>query len=64
MTIRAFISIAFAITIAVVASLPVSGQSASAPPLVITAYNAGPADPVHRPENPVGRPRSAGCVVK
>jgi hypothetical protein len=60
MTIRALISVDFAITIAVVASLPVAGQSASAPPLVITAYNAGPPTPYNVPKTPWGDPDLQG----
>jgi len=60
MTIRALISVAFAITIAVVASLPLAGQSASAPPLVVTAYNAGPPTPYNVPKTPWGDPDLQG----
>ena len=60
MTIRALISAGFAIVIAVVASLPLSGQSASAPPLVITAYNAGPPTAYNVPRTPWGDPDLQG----
>jgi hypothetical protein len=60
MTMRALISVAFAITIAVVASLPLAGQSASAPPLVVTAYNAGPPTPYNVPKTPWGDPDLQG----
>jgi hypothetical protein len=57
---RALISIAFAITIALVGSLPLAGQSASAPPLVTTAYNAGPPTPYNVPKTPWGDPDLQG----
>jgi hypothetical protein len=60
MTIRALASIAFAITIAVVASLPLSGQGTPAPPLVITAYNAGPPINYVTPKTPWGDPDLQG----
>jgi hypothetical protein len=60
MTIRALISGGFAIVIAVAASLPLSGQSASAPPLVITAYNAGPPTAYNVPRTPWGDPDLQG----
>ena len=60
MTIRALTSIAFAITIAVVASLPLSGQGTPAPPLVITAYNAGPPINYVTPKTPWGDPDLQG----
>jgi hypothetical protein len=60
MTIRALISFAFAITIGMVASLPLSGQGTSAPPLVITAYNAGPPTPYSVPKTPWGDPDLQG----
>ena len=60
MTIRALISVTFAITIAIVASLPLAGQSAAAPPLVITAYNAGPPTPYNVPRTPWGDPDLQG----
>jgi hypothetical protein len=60
MTIRALISIGFAITIAGMASLPLAGQGTSAPPLVITAYNAGPATPYTVPRTPWGDPDLQG----
>jgi hypothetical protein len=60
MTMRALMSVAFAITIAVVASLPLAGQSASAPPLVVTSYNAGPPTPYNVPKTPWGDPDLQG----
>src|SRR5262245_31715181 len=60
MTIRALISIGFAITIAVVASLPLEGQTVPAPPLVITAYNAGPPTAYTMPRTPWGDPDLQG----
>jgi len=60
MTIRALTSIAFAITIAIVASLPLSGQGTPAPPLVITAYNAGPPINYVTPKTPWGDPDLQG----
>src|SRR5262245_16242941 len=60
MTIRALISVGFAIATAFVATLPLSGQSTSAPPLVITAYNAGPATPYTVPRTPWGDPDLQG----
>ena len=60
MTIRALISVTFAITIAIVASLPLAGQSAAAPPLVVTAYNAGPPTPYNVPRTPWGDPDLQG----
>jgi hypothetical protein len=60
MTMRALISVACAITVAVVASLPLAGQSASAPPLVVTAYNAGPPTPYNVPKTPWGDPDLQG----
>jgi hypothetical protein len=60
MRIRALISIGFATTIAAVTSLPVMGQSTPAPPLVITAYNAGPPTPYTAPKTPWGDPDLQG----
>jgi hypothetical protein len=45
--------------IVAMASLPVSGQS-GAPPLVITAYNGGPATPYTGPKTPWGDPDIQG----
>jgi hypothetical protein len=61
MTRRILASLVVAIAIALVASLPVSGQgSAAAPPLVITAYNGGPAIPYTVPRTPWGDPDLQG----
>jgi hypothetical protein len=49
-----------AAVIALVASLPVSGQSAAAPPLVITAFNGDPAPPYTTPRAPWGDPDLQG----
>jgi len=60
MTIRTLTSLIFAVAVAVVATLPVSGQITPAPPLVVTAYNAGP--PIHYavPRTPWGDPDLQG----
>ena len=47
-------------TLVVTASLPVSGQNSAAPPLVITAYNGGPASPYTVPRTPWGDPDLQG----
>jgi hypothetical protein len=60
MTIRALVSVGFAMAIAIVAALPLSGQSVPAPPLVITAYNAGPPTPYNVPKTPWGDPDLQG----
>ena len=60
MTIRALISVGFAATIAALATLPLSGQGTSAPPLVVTAYNAGPPTPYSVPRTPWGDPDLQG----
>ena len=49
-----------AIAVALVTEATVSGQSASAPPLVITAYNNGPAIPYTVPKTPWGDPDLQG----
>ena len=46
--------------VAVVATLPVSGQSTAAPPLVITAFNGGPAPAYAVPRTPWGDPDLQG----
>ena len=46
--------------VAVVASLPVSGQGTAAPPLVITAFNGGPAPAYTTPRTPWGDPDLQG----
>src|SRR4030095_7502791 len=60
---RLLASFGLAAAIALVASLPVSGQGGAtpAPPLVITAYNGGPA-PAHwtPPQAPWGEPDLQG----
>jgi hypothetical protein len=48
------------VAIAWVASLPVMGQGAPSPPLVITAYNAGPPTPYTVPKTPWGDPDLQG----
>ncbi len=60
MMIRTLASISLALTIAALASLPLSGQSTSAPPLVITAYNDGPATNYVVPKTPWGDPDLQG----
>ena len=52
--------IALAGGIAAIASWPVSGQGAGAPPLVITAYNGGAAIPYTVPRTPWGDPDLQG----
>ena len=60
MYIRALASLAIAVAIASTASLPAIGQGAPAPPLVITAYNAGPPTPFTVPRTPWGDPDLQG----
>jgi hypothetical protein len=57
---RALASLLVAVAIAALASLPVAGQGAPAPPLVITAYNAGPPTPYTVPKTPWGDPDLQG----
>src|SRR5262245_49039864 len=59
---RVLASLATASTIALMASLPVAGQSTSgsAPPLVITAYNGGPPTNYMTPRTPWGEPDLQG----
>jgi len=59
---RVLTSLGVAGTVALIAlaSLPVSGQSSSAPPLVITAYNGGPAISYTVPKTPWGDPDLQG----
>jgi len=59
---RVLASSAAAAIVALMASLPVVAQSAStsAPPLVITAYNAGPPTPYSPPRTPWGDPDLQG----
>jgi hypothetical protein len=60
MTIRTLTSLIFAVAIAVVATLPLSGQGTPAPPLVVTAYNAGPPIKYTVPRTPWGDPDLQG----
>jgi hypothetical protein len=60
MIIRTLASFSLALTIAALAALPLSGQSTSAPPLVITAYNNGPATNYVTPRTPWGDPDLQG----
>jgi hypothetical protein len=60
MMIRTLASMSLALAIAVLASLPLSGQGTSAPPLVITAYNNGPATNYVVPKTPWGDPDLQG----
>src|SRR5688572_23410672 len=57
---RALASLLLAVAIASSAFLPVLGQGAPAPPLVITAYNAGPPIPYAVPQTPWGDPDLQG----
>jgi len=59
---RVLASFAIAAVVALMASLPVAGQSASgsAPPLVITAYNGGPPTNYVTPRTPWGEPDLQG----
>ena len=57
---RLLASIGAAAVIAFVASLPVSGQSAAAPPLVLTAFNGRPAPAYTTPCTPWGGPDLQG----
>jgi hypothetical protein len=60
MTIRTLASVALAAAIALAASLPLSGQGTSAPPLVVTAYNAGQPIQYTVPRTPWGDPDLQG----
>jgi hypothetical protein len=60
MTIRTLTSLVFAVAVAVLATLPVSGQSTPAPPLAVTAYNAGPPIKYAVPRTPWGDPDLQG----
>jgi hypothetical protein len=53
-------AVGMAIVAAAAASLPVRGQSAAAPPLVVTAYNGGPPIPYTVPRTPWGDPDLQG----
>jgi hypothetical protein len=57
---RVFASSATALIIAVLASLPVAGQSTAAPPLVITAYNGAAPTKYVTPRTPWGDPDLQG----
>jgi hypothetical protein len=65
---RVFVSACTAAAIALIATLPIAGQTSSqtggqtakAPPLVITAYNGGPAAPYAVPKTPWGDPDFQG----
>jgi hypothetical protein len=60
MLVRAVASLAIAVAIASFASLPVIGQGTPAPPLVVTAYNAGPPTAYAVPRTPWGDPDLQG----
>jgi hypothetical protein len=60
MTIRTLTSLVFAIAVAALATLPLSGQSTPALPLVVTAYNAGPPIKYAVPRTPWGDPDLQG----
>jgi hypothetical protein len=57
---RTIVSALVAVAIACVITLPVAGQSTSAPPLVVTAYNGGPPIPYTTPRTPWGDPDLQG----
>ena len=57
---RAIASSVVALAIASLASLSISGQGTSAPPLVVTAYNAGSPIPYTVPRTPWGDPDLQG----
>ena len=57
---RLIASIGLSAAIAAIASLPLSGQGSSVPPLVITAYNGGPAIDYTVPRTPWGDPDLQG----
>ena len=59
---RVLASLGLALTLASIAfvPLPLAGQGAAAPPLVITAYNGGPAEPYTMPRTPWGDPDIQG----
>jgi hypothetical protein len=58
--ILASLGAASVVSIIILTTLPVSGQRAAAPPLVITAYNGGPAIPYTVPRTPWGDPDLQG----
>jgi hypothetical protein len=57
---RLVTAVGFGSIVALVVSLPLSGQSASAPPLVITAFNGQPAPAYTTPRTPWGDPDLQG----
>jgi len=57
---RALVFLATAVTIALVASLPIAGQGSSAPPLVITALNGAAPTGYVTPRTPWGDPDLQG----
>jgi len=57
---RMFVSAGLAVTIALLAALPISGQSSPNPPLVITAYNGGAPIAFTTPRTPWGDPDLQG----
>ncbi len=57
---RVVASVFVSAAVAAIASLPVAGQSTAVPPLVITAYNGGPATPYTVPRTPWGDPDLQG----
>jgi hypothetical protein len=57
---RAFASLSVAVVISSLASLSISGQGTSAPPLVVTAYNGGPPTSYTVPKTPWGDPDLQG----
>ncbi|HEY1302169.1 MAG TPA: hypothetical protein VGF24_01385 [Vicinamibacterales bacterium] len=57
---RVVISTSMCAAIALIATLPISGQASKTPPLVITAYNGGPPKPYTVPKTPWGDPDLQG----
>ena len=57
---RVLISACVATAIAMVASMPISGQASKTPPLVITAFNGGPPIPYTTPRTSWGDPDLQG----
>jgi hypothetical protein len=57
---RVLISACVATAIAMVASIPISGQTSKTPPLVITAFNGGPPIPYTTPRTSWGDPDLQG----
>jgi hypothetical protein len=60
MTTRAFISTALTAAVIATATSSMSGQNGAAPPLVVTAYNGGPAPAFTTPRTPWGDPDLQG----